>query len=91
MENPQLMAEKRAFVPKQSLEHLGGRFEDVIFIGDMNWNDSKDGLCPIVAPWKTMVETFDRSQTGAATTKETRCYGVQNACSDRSLHQIEKL
>jgi len=52
MENPQLMAEKRKQQLKQSLEHLGGRFEDVIFIGDMNWNDSKDGLCPIVAPWE---------------------------------------
>ena len=41
MENPQLMAEKRKQQLKQSLEHLGGRFEDVIFIGDMNWNDSR--------------------------------------------------
>ena len=52
MENPQLMAEKRKQQLKQSLEHLGGRFEDVIFIGDMNWNDSKDGLCPIEQPWE---------------------------------------
>ena len=46
------MAKKRKQQLKQSLEHLGGRFEDVIFIGDMNWNDSKDGLCPIEQPWE---------------------------------------
>jgi len=52
MENPQLMAQKRKQQLKQSLEHLGGRFEDVVFIGDMNWNDSKDGACPIEQPWE---------------------------------------
>jgi hypothetical protein len=52
MQDPKGMAEKRKQQLIYSLNHLGNRFDDVVFIGDMNWNDSKDGACPVNEPWE---------------------------------------
>ena len=90
MENPQLMAKKRKQQLKQSLEHLGGRFEDVIFIGDMNWNDSKDGLCPIEQPWEDRLKLEVRRYSYDAKREHDVAWKLVRAVRS-SVRKVEKL